>query len=109
MTVSWRRSALSVRGSTDATTSSSSRRSNAHGTVNPEEREVLYPWHPWAKCLVRIHETIAKVDSIVLRCSRDGATERWLELPAWMFDRAIIRHDDFGASVFALPYGRGLW
>jgi len=66
-----------------------SRRSNAHGTVNPEEREVLYPWHPWAKCLVRIHETIAKVDSIVLRCSRDGATERWLELPAWMFDRAI--------------------
>lgn len=26
----------------------------------------------------------------VLRCSRDGgATERWLELPVWMFDRTI--------------------
>ena len=45
------------------------RRSNAHSTANPEEREVLYPWHPWAGCLVRVHEAIEKVDGIVLRCS----------------------------------------
>ena len=63
--------------------------SNAHRTANPEEREVLYPWHPWAGCLVRVHEAIEKVDGIVLRCSRDVATKRWLELPAWMFDRAV--------------------
>jgi hypothetical protein len=63
--------------------------SNAHRTANPEECEVLYPWHPWAGCLVRVHEAIEKVDGIVLRCSRDGATKRWLELPAWMFDRAV--------------------
>ena len=65
------------------------RRSNAHRPTNPEEREVLYAWHPWAGCLVRVHEAIEKVDGIVLRCSRDGATKRWLELPAWMFDRAV--------------------
>jgi hypothetical protein len=51
------------------------RRSNAHRTANPEEREVLYPWHPWAGCLVCVHEAIEKVDGIVLRCSRDGATK----------------------------------
>src|SRR6266536_6713895 len=28
---------------------------NTHGT---EEREVLYPWHPWYGCLVRIHEVV---------------------------------------------------
>jgi hypothetical protein len=63
--------------------------SNAHRTANPDEREVLYPWHPWGGCLVRVHEAIEKADGIVLRCSRDGATKRWLELPAWMFDRAV--------------------
>src|SRR5262249_45469441 len=62
-------SCRSTSGLDEATDGCTSRRSNAHGTINPEEREVLYPWHPWAKCLVRIHETIAKVDSIVLRCS----------------------------------------
>src|SRR5215472_13412754 len=66
------------------------RRSNAHRTVNPEEREVLYPWHPWAGHTVHIHEAIEKADATVLRCSQDGgATGRWLELPAWMFDRAV--------------------
>jgi hypothetical protein len=66
------------------------RRSNAHRTANPEEREVLYPWHPWAGHIVHIHEAIEKADGTVLRCSQDGgATGRWLELPAWMFDRAV--------------------
>jgi hypothetical protein len=65
------------------------RRSNAHRTANLEEREVLYPWHPWGGCIVRVHEAIEKADGIVLRCSRDGATKRRLELPAWMFDRAV--------------------
>jgi hypothetical protein len=64
------------------------RRGNAHRTEIAEEREVLYRWHPWAGCVVRI-EAVEKVGGIVLRCSRDsGASERWLELPAWMFDRA---------------------
>jgi hypothetical protein len=66
------------------------RRGNAHRTDHAEECEVLYPWHPWAGCIVRVHEAVEKVDGTVLRCSRDGAAaERWLELPAWMFDRAM--------------------
>jgi hypothetical protein len=65
-----------------------SRRDNAHGTDLPEGREILYLWHPWAGCMVRVHEMVKKVDGIVLRCSREGRwTERWLELPVWTFDR----------------------
>src|SRR3977135_2319451 len=61
-------------------------RSNAHGIA---EHELLYPWHPWAGCLVHIHEVIEKSGREVFRCSRSGrASDRWLEVPAWMFDRA---------------------
>lgn len=53
------------------------------------ECELLYPWHPWARCLVHIHEVVEKAGGEVLRCSLTGrASGRWLEIPAWMFDRA---------------------
>ena len=62
------------------------RRGNAHRT---EERKVLYSWHPWAGCIVHIHEVIEKAAGDVVRCSHDGgASGRLLELPIWMFDRA---------------------
>ena len=62
------------------------RRGNAHRT---EKREVLYPWHPWAGCIVHLHEVIEKTVGEVVRCSHDcGASGRLLELPIWMFDRA---------------------
>jgi hypothetical protein len=62
---------------------------NAHRTDGWQQREVLYPWHPWAGCIVHVHEVIEKAAGEVLRCSRDGgAPGRWLELPVWMFDRA---------------------
>ena len=65
------------------------RRGNAHRTEIAEEREVLYRWHPWASCVVRVHEAVEKVGGTVLRCCRDsGVSGRWLELPVWMFDRA---------------------
>jgi len=64
------------------------RRSNTHRTVIAEERKVLYRWHPWAGWVVQIHEAVEKVSGTVLRCSPIDASERWLELPAWMFDRA---------------------
>ena len=74
------------------------RRRNAHRTGNAEEREVLYPWHPWAGCVVHVHEVIEKGAGEVLRCSRNAVdADRWLELPAWMFDRAAclpMRIDD---------------
>jgi|SRR4029079_2471993 hypothetical protein len=38
---------------------------------------------------VAIHETINKADGAVFRCTLSGAeADRWLEVPAWMFDRA---------------------
>jgi hypothetical protein len=66
--------------------SCTTRRGNAHRT---EERKVLYPWHPWAGCIVHIHEVIEKAAGDVVRCSHDdGASGRLLELPIWMFDPA---------------------
>jgi len=62
---------------------------NAHRTESEEEREVLYRWHPWAGCVVRVHRAIERIGGTVLRCSSgSGASERSLEVPAWMFDRA---------------------
>jgi hypothetical protein len=59
---------------------------NAHRT---EKREVLYLFHPWARCIVHIHDVIKRPTGDVGRCSRHGrATDRCLELPMWMFDRA---------------------
>src|SRR5262245_4022661 len=58
-------------------------------THKPERREVLYPFHPWAGCIVYIHELVQKPTGDVGRCSRDAhATGPHLELPMWMFDRA---------------------
>ena len=63
-----------------------SRRRNAHRI---EEREVLYRFHPWAGCVVHVHEAIERASGDMVRCSRDGdASGRWLELPVWMLDRA---------------------
>src|SRR5215470_10484018 len=58
-------------------------------THKVEKREVLYLFHPWAGCIVHIHEVLNKPTGDVCRCSRDGhAVGRYLELPVWMFDRA---------------------
>jgi len=62
------------------------KRENAHRT---ERREVLYPFHPWGGCIVHIHEVMKRTTGDFCRCSRQGhATDRCLELPMWMFDRA---------------------
>ena len=59
---------------------------NAHGTVF---RELLYPWHPWCGLQVAVHEAITRADGVAFRCTLTGSGEnRWLEVPAWMFDRA---------------------
>src|ERR1700712_3566471 len=59
---------------------------NAHGTVS---RELLYPWHPWFGLQVAVHEAITRADGVAFRCTLTGSGgDRWLEVPAWMFDRA---------------------
>src|SRR5882762_10211079 len=74
------------------------RRRNAHGIT---ECELLYPWHPWAGCLVHIHEVVKKAGIEVFRCSLSGqASGRRLEIPAWMFDRAARAAWRVGAAPY---------
>src|ERR1700716_3557063 len=74
------------------------RRRNAHGIA---EYELLYPWHPWAGCLVHIHEVVEKAGREVFRCSLSGrASGQWLEIPAWMFDRAARAAWRVGAAPY---------
>ena len=63
------------------------RQLNGHGTG--VERKLCYPWHPWAGLKVHVHEVIEKGDVAVFRCSLSGQVSgRWLEVPAWMFERS---------------------
>jgi hypothetical protein len=62
------------------------KRKNAHST---EFRELLYLWHPWSGLRVGIHAAIERPGGVVLRCDLNASeSERWLEIPAWMFDRS---------------------
>ena len=75
-----------TRATNDAGADCTTRFKNAHGTVF---RKLLYHWHPWFGMRVAIHEGIEKADGVVFRCTLSGsAADRWLEVPAWMFDRA---------------------
>lgn len=58
---------------------------NAHRTVL---REILYRYHPWFGRQVYVHGTVDEAGDVAFRCSLDGSqADRWLEVPAWMFDR----------------------
>jgi hypothetical protein len=82
----------------ESATHYTTRRRNAHGIA---EYELLYPWHPWAGCLVHIHEVVEKAGREVFRCSLSGqASGRWLEIPAWMFDRAACAAWRVGAAPY---------
>ena len=62
------------------------RRQNTHGI---EEREVLYPWHPWAGRLARVNEVVERKGGDVFRCvCRERSMDVVQDLPSWMFDRA---------------------
>lgn len=63
---------------------------NTHGTVR---REVLYAYHPWFAHEVWVHAVIEKADGVFFRCTLDGAeADCFLEIPAWMFERACYAH-----------------
>src|SRR5262249_54091964 len=62
------------------------RQHKAHRT---EEREVLYPWHPWFGRRVWVHEILVRGDTRLFRCSETTeVTDRRLAIPEWMFERA---------------------
>jgi hypothetical protein len=49
---------------------------------------------------VAIHEAIAKAGGVVFRCTLSGsAADRWLEVPAWMFDRAACPDASYLATA----------
>ena len=73
-----------------------------------EFRELLYPWHPWSGLRIGIHEAIERPGGVVFRCDLTASdANRWLEIPAWMFDRsscakvrlAVEPHTDLSALV----------
>ena len=72
---------------------------NAHRTVL---REVLYRYHPWFGRRVCVHGTVDKADDVAFRCSLDGSrADRWLEVPAWMFERTTCPDAElFAAQPF---------
>jgi len=58
---------------------------NAHRTAL---REVLYRHHPWFGRQVCVHGAVDKGGFVVFRCTlEESQVDRWLEVPAWMFDR----------------------
>jgi hypothetical protein len=60
-----------------------------HNTHRTEEREVLYPWHPWFGRRVFVHEVLVRGNQRVFRCSEAvQAADRRLAIPEWMFERA---------------------
>ncbi len=63
-------------------------------TPTRPRRQVLYQLHPWFGHDVIIHAAIDKPDGAVFRCALEGSeVGRWLEIPAWMFDRATCAAD----------------
>ena len=61
-------------------------RQNTHVT---DRREVLYPWHPLSGQSVFVHDVIDKPGDAVFRCNLTARrSDRLLEVPVWMFDRA---------------------
>jgi cytochrome c551/c552 len=72
-----------------------------------ECREVLYRWHPWFGQSVYIHHEIDKPGDAVYRCNLTGGrSDRFLEVPVWMFDRvacaACHEADTANVGLYAL-------
>ena len=72
---------------------------NTHG---PEFRELLYRWHPWFGLRVGVHEAIGRSGEVAFRCSLSGTdVDRWLEIPAWMFERSACARVRVAADAYA--------
>lgn len=84
------KSAIDCRSPHGAVLRYTTRFENAHRTVL---REVLYRYYPWFGCRVCVHGAVDKAGDVAFRCTLDGSqADRWLEVPAWMFDRTAC-HD----------------
>src|SRR5947209_11936795 len=97
------RSGLCCRSRCEVAPRCTTKLENTHGT---EFRELLYPWHPWFGLRFGVHAAIERSSGTVFRCSLSGSdADRWLEVPAWMFDRsacAKVRVADAHVDLTAL-------
>ena len=54
-----------------------------------EVLEVLYPWRPWFGRQVHVHAIVEREDARIFACAIESQqTARYLNVSAWMFDRA---------------------
>src|SRR5437016_2549978 len=60
-----------------------------HKTHKTESAKVIYPWHPFYECEVRVHGERNRRGSIVLICSAGDEMKVPVEVPVWMFDTAL--------------------
>ena len=59
-----------------------------------EAAAVLYQWHPWFGRVVYIHKVIEHGAEQIFRCGlSEKQTERCMDVPAWMFDRAACHRN----------------
>lgn len=63
---------------------------------------MLCPWPPWTGRAVHEHDVISKAGWAAFRCSLSGmSSDRRLEVPVWMFDRAACQCWHVGATPVA--------
>ena len=61
-----------------------------HKTHISKYQKVYYPWHPWYGHSVLVRGSLTRRDRVVFRCTiEDDASKKSLEVPHWMFDRAV--------------------
>ena len=61
-----------------------------HKTHISKYQEIYYPWHPWYGRSVLVRGSLTRRDRDVYRCTiEDDASKKSLEVPHWMFDRAV--------------------
>lgn len=63
-----------------------------------------------AGSLAHIHEVVEKAGREVFRCGLSGrASDRWLEIPAWMFDWVASAAWQVGATPLTKRLGSAIW
>ncbi len=61
-----------------------------HKTHISKYQKVYYPWHLWYGRSVLVRGSLTRRDRVVFRCTiEDDAFKKSLEVPHWMFDRAV--------------------
>jgi hypothetical protein len=70
--------------------------------MRPNRVDFANRWHPRFGLRVGVHEAIERSGEVVFRCSLSGTdVDRWLEIPAWMFERSACARVRVAADAHA--------